>query len=57
MTAPSTPAPLTILKPQDRDTHDECEKMHALGYCICTTVACVWCDKMHPPHKSCGSAK
>jgi hypothetical protein len=35
--------------------HPECERMHRHGYCVCTMVECVGCDKAHPPHKPCGA--
>lgn len=33
------------------EIHPECVKMHAHGYCVCTMVECISCDKAHPPHK------
>lgn len=34
-------------------THPMCIQMHAHGYCICTMVACLWCDRCHAAHKPC----
>jgi hypothetical protein len=31
--------------------HPECEKMHKAGYCVCTMVKCISCDRTHSPHK------
>lgn len=28
--------------------------MHKAGYCVCTMVECISCDKAHPPHHPCG---
>jgi hypothetical protein len=36
-----------------RPLHPECTRMHRHGYCVCTMVECIWCEKAHPPHRPC----
>ena len=45
--------PGPCLFPPSGNLHPECVRMHAQGFCICTTVECIWCDHNHPPHKEC----
>lgn len=37
--------------------HPDCVTMHENGYCICLSVACVFCLRHHLPHKPCPKEK
>ena len=44
-------------EPVDCEVHPDCVKMHEDGFCICLSVACVFCHKHHAPHKRCPKRK